>query len=66
VRERGAKGSIWVLEVGSYTGWRNFMMKSLVIFLVFLNVVRAPKSRKEMAGTCGMCGGRKEEPTGFW
>jgi hypothetical protein len=34
-------------------------MKSLVIFKVFLDVVRVPKSRKEMAGTCGKCVGRK-------
>jgi len=60
VRERGAKGSIWALEVGSYTSCRNCIMKSLVTFLVFLNVVRVPKSKMEMAGTCGMCGEEKK------
>lgn len=29
-------------------------------FLVFLNVVRVPKSKKEMAGTRGMCGEEKK------
>jgi hypothetical protein len=35
-------------------------MKSVVILLVFLNVVRVPKLRKEMAGICGMCGEGKK------
>jgi hypothetical protein len=35
-------------------------MKRLVIFLVFLNVVRVPRSRKEMAGTCRMFGEEKK------
>lgn len=30
------------------------------LFLVFLNVVRVPKSKKEMAGACGMCGEEKK------
>jgi hypothetical protein len=35
-------------------------MKSLVIFLVFLNVVSMPKLSKELAGTCRMCGEEKK------